>query len=494
MPRLSIVIGLAGTILLGACSSGSKGGAPAVSPLAAITDLKAHTDTRIKAINRVNQAVADGEISQPAAREALKRAAWSRGSWWKVRIAAIEALIAQQDQIDDTRNMLRLMLPTETQGDVTKFICTYAADHGWTDLTQSIVRHWSRPDKGIPDAQRPERAALAKLYPDRSVEETVFVTFVELPAGQGKDADRQERIRMDAWGLLCRIDTAGRTTQLLSGAPNSTDPLIATLQRAARELRCIPDTGDELAWVQRLGEAKNAAYWSSASSAVQKLGEEQVKHLRLRHLAPILWAESVHPEWLSASRADLLAQLGKALSGRSHRYRANESSGAVGRGTGETIDHWGEIMSWGDVLTALIGSEIVLQKELQADLFTEATSDQGDTSTEYGGVIVGSGQAGDAACKAVLFPPRASERYSDKQFVPSLDMVEAGDTALFHYHFHVNVWENGGFAGPSGGDIDSALQLGRACLVFTGIEKGLLNADYYQGNGAVIDLGNIKRP
>jgi hypothetical protein len=40
--------------------------------------------------------------------------------------------------------------------------------------------------------------------------------------------------------------------------------------------------------------------------------------------------------------------------------------------------------------------------------------------------------------------------------------------------------------------LDYANRMGRNCLVFTSISDGVINVDYYQSNGAVIDLGEIK--
>jgi hypothetical protein len=48
---------------------------------------------------------------------------------------------------------------------------------------------------------------------------------------------------------------------------------------------------------------------------------------------------------------------------------------------------------------------------------------------------------------------------------------------------------NAEFAGPGPGDADYAIEQGRACVVFTSIRAGVLDADYYQPGGVVIDLG-----
>jgi hypothetical protein len=71
-------------------------------------------------------------------------------------------------------------------------------------------------------------------------------------------------------------------------------------------------------------------------------------------------------------------------------------------------------------------------------------------------------------------------------------MLRAGDAALFHYHFHAQRPDNRDYAGPSNGDLVYADRFGRACLVFTTVDEGVLNADYYQPGGARLDLGMLR--
>jgi hypothetical protein len=71
-------------------------------------------------------------------------------------------------------------------------------------------------------------------------------------------------------------------------------------------------------------------------------------------------------------------------------------------------------------------------------------------------------------------------------------MLTAGATALAHFHFHVQRDDNADYAGPSEGDVGYAQDQGRACVVFTSVRAGVLNADYYQPGGITIDLGEVR--
>ena len=73
-------------------------------------------------------------------------------------------------------------------------------------------------------------------------------------------------------------------------------------------------------------------------------------------------------------------------------------------------------------------------------------------------------------------------------------MIEQGDRSLAHYHFHAQEPRNSSYAGPSPADLAYAARLGRTCLVFTSVGSDTLNADLYQPDGVVLDLGELRRP
>lgn len=481
-------VAAASGLLLVSCAPKGSGGEAGKeeAPLSDVTDAQAHSDARIKAIRRTNEAVAANEVQAGPARESLKRVAWSRSTYWKVRAAAIEELLEDGANEADTRNMLRLMLPTESQSQIVDLVCEKAAAGRWTEAAPALVRRWSKPDSRVADEKRPERAALAAIYPDVPVEQTVFRVFSgENQAPSAPDSASAERTRDDAWALLRRIDTSGRTRDLLVASSAGADPVIGTLQRAARDFKAVPETAEQLAWVRRLGEPENAGFWARVTDAVAKLSEEQAKGLAIRHGAIVAWAGENRSEWLSMSREQLLREVEGRLKDRPRHWRnAAGTSGSKGEG----LHRWRDSLAWGDALTILVADEAMKGEGVAAELFTHAKADQSDTSTEYGGNIVFDSVRFAAPC----FPPRATQRYDDRRFVPSEDMLKAGDTALFHYHFHATAWNNSDYAGPSQGDIDAAKSLGRASLLFTAIDERTLGVDYYQADGATIDLGVLK--
>jgi len=450
--------------------------------LSVMNDAKAHTESRIKAIRATWDAVSAGEVTNTEAREMLKRVAWSRGTYDKVRIAALQALLEDQPNIADTRNMFRLMLPTETQWEVIEQIANTAGDSDWTEMAPALVRSWSRPVLEPTDDQRPERKALEKLFPGRAPEESVFMVFSG--SIEGSDA-LKERDRLDAYALLRRIDKDGeRTRTLLSAdAPESTDELLIALRAGARDLRAVPDTGEQLDWLRRLRSPANQAFWSEASAALAQLRDDQATGLALRHAAIVRWTAANRPQWMTTTRAALYEEV-KGLLGKTRKHpRIHESVSGDAR---EMLRDWKDELSWGDLLTIRVALDLLSAQAIASSCFHQADKDLLDRSTEHGGLITD--QGGGAA--AVSFLPRASQRAGDTTFVAPNEMIEGGDTALFHYHFHANRHTNSEYAGPSKGDIEAARVLGRASLVMTFVRKDGLNVDYYQGDGVRITVAD----
>lgn len=427
-----------------------------------------------------------GEIERAAWREAMKKIAWSAATYVGVRFAAIDALL--EDDEADTRTMLALILPREPQQPMVDRISMLAMEHKWTELTPALVRRWSVVSAGREGPGRIERRAIEALHPNTPVEEVVFTEFAR-PAP--KDNVLESRRRTDAWAVLCRIDEDGAKTKALlarmTDDPSAqSDDVMSALVLGARDLKSTPRTGEQLEWLLDLSKEDNRAWWANAKGAIASLSPEQSEAFELRHVAPVLWAKERRSAWLSASRDELLSELRSRLSGRKlHMRLAEQGDGAWGRR--ENLETNEKSLVWGDLLLALIATEAITDESVISELSAQVAADRKDTSTEHGGVLAWRNDS----FSALSFPPRPAQRAGDNRFVASPELLAAGRTALLDYHFHARVADEKEYAGPSGGDRDYARILGRSCLVFTSIRKGVLNADYYQPNGAVLDLGEV---
>jgi hypothetical protein len=425
--------------------------------------------------------------------------AWDPAAPIDLRLAALDRLLTDPDPeaLERARREARLMLPRERRWEVVRRIGDVAAARGWTDFTPALIRAWSQPDRQIGDDERPERSALERLHPGRPIAQVVLEQFLKpevIDHVQGLDMER--RVRADAWDLLARIDSDGsvRMSLLESRAVQdpalASDPLVQDLRAGLADLRAIPFTGEELTWLRSLRAESGPAgreWYAQAAVAIARVDPSRQRALHLRHAEPIRWASLHRQAWLDASRDDLLALLRDRLKGRRIRERT-QGYGDASMRIPERLDYWEPALTWADLLTILILDEAARSPAVVAAFRTQIDLDRKDKSTEYGGVLAAVGEGFEAS----LYPPRAGQRTHDNSFAASEDMVRAADRALAHYHFHVQNWRHAEYAGPSPQDLVYAARSGRNQLVLTGLRRGVINVDYYQPNGVIIDLGELE--
>jgi hypothetical protein len=479
-----------------------------VDPLVALASRAELTRTRLDALKE-----AEAQANDPARKAANQRVyrdiAWSNSEPQQLRLAVLSAMVNDTDPkaAADARETLRLMLPRERSLEVVRFICRTSAERGWDDFIPPLIRSYSRTPSSVgwtgvnKETDRPERAAIEILSKGKPVERVVFDVFLkppELAATYGMDW--AQRFRADAWDLLARLDTDGsmRVSMLTEVPEEGADELVKDIRRCVRDLRAMPLTGDELKWLMSLVDPKkpaNAVWWSEAAKAIASVGEEgRTGVLLLRHAEAIRWAAANRPQWLQSSQTELLSELRSRIARRTIHQRTAESGIYRVR---ETLETWEGKLRWGDLISILAIDEAIRQQKVVGALITQAELDRKDTTTEYGGALMlrsaipGSPAKGPDEWVAMLFPPRPGQRQGDEKFVASEDMIGASDLALAHYHLHAQKTKNAEFAGPSPGDLVYAARSGRSCVVVTTIAEGRLDADYYQSDGVVIDLGEL---
>jgi hypothetical protein len=271
------------------------------------------------------------------------------------------------------------------------------------------------------------------------------------------------------------------------------------MRAALVDLRCLPVTGEELRWLLSLhtaGDAAKTRWWMLTSSVVGGLDHSRVGRLQMRHLEPIRWASVHRPQWIAASREQLLSELRSRLEPRA-KYRRAGSTHERWQPLPESLRENEARLSWADLVAVLVLDDAVRDPGVARALFAQAEMDREDRTAEYGGLIKSApdvAPTGTPPWSAVLFPPRPGNRKGDREFVASADMIAQGDHAAAHYHFHAQDRRNSDYAGPSQGDLAYAARMGRTCLVFTSTDSDALDVDLYQPDGVVLDLGVIQLP
>lgn len=501
-------------------------------------------EDRAEAVDRAWAQMLEGTQDRYRVREEFKKDLFLMSTGDRVRLRIVEKLLSDTDPagLADTQNVLRLRLPTERSWGIIELVSRESAERGWVEMTPSLVRSYARKLRDMPDEERPERAALLRLHPGKSIEQVVYDVFVgqatarvgteeaapkatapgakaplTLGATRSGRSILDEKIQSDAWELLGRLDKDGsRRAALLAGDARLTgqegqDPVLADLRAAAKDLRAVPVTGPELDWVKGLrerGNTVNAAWWGAAAEALARLGDAQAAGLEIRHAEVVRWAAANRPEWLGRSKDELRAELASRLKDRRVYFRSAERSD-VTRTPYESLEEWAPSLVWADYLTMLVIDDAVRDPSVRAAIFDQANEDRANKLTEYGGALEAAWPGGDprravesggaeAGFVARLFLPVVPARVmaqdsGDARFVASEQMMASTPRAVAHYHFHVQNTSNEKFAGPSKGDLDYAASQARNCVVFTSIKDGVLDVDYYQRNGARIDLGELRR-
>jgi len=461
-------------------------------PVVDLRNRAADPRLRVSAVDQARDRAGTDPVAIASVTRTLKDIAWTPAEFPQLRLAAITSLINDPNPAvaADAREMGKLMLPREQERPIVVYLAKAAADRGWTDYVPSLIRSYARPLKAVDDATRVEALAVRDLSDGRPVADVVFEVFLDPPRmPETYGMDWAKRFRADAWDLLGRLDAEGtRRIEMLAAAPGGSagDVVVENIRTCLRDLKSVPLTGEELSWLTSLRDGTkpaNVVWWADTSAAVATVADKGPFHMR--HAEAIRWCKANRPQWLTMTKSELASELKSRLSDRTRHDRTVDT--AVKRNR-EDFAHWEGSMKWADILAVLTIDDALANPQVREGLVAQSGLDRKDTTTEYGGLL-GFRSEGDS--RIVLFPPRPGQRQGDEKFIASDDMVAAGDLALAHYHFHAQSQQNGGYAGPSAGDLVYAARYGRSCLVFTSVGEGRLATDYYQPDGVIIDLGSF---
>lgn len=488
---LALVLG--GLIALAGCAGGGQRAGD--DPLLTARRADVPAGERVAAIEDVKRQVSSGQTDRLVARYAMKEMAWALDTPEIVRAAALEAILWDDQEQDDSEELVRQMLPTEPGRGCVAVMATAAAEHGWADATPALVRSLARPVAGVADRERAEYKALQALHPGEDLSAVAVGVFLNPQTDPGPAGLRLDmRVREAAWDLVGRLapDRDARSALLDSaGAGDEQGTKILQDLRTVRDsLGVVPARGEEVRWALQLVEERGgrlAAWWRQTQAAVARLGPEAARGLEMRHLEPVRWAGEHHASWLGAGREQLLAELASRLDGR-QLYPRTKAIEGIANANAERLSRERDRIGWGDALTLLVIDEALADPGVGAELFGIAQIDHDDTATEHGGMLWSDADG----FHVQHFPPRGTPSPDDRRFVAPREMIDYSAAALAHFHFHVADWRNRDYAGPSPGDMDYAANFGRACVVFTGLERGLMDADVYFPDGVVVDLGEVR--
>ncbi len=493
-PAWCVVVGVL-LVMLSGCGSSGGGAIRGDDPLLTARRADVTAGVRVQAITQAKAMVEAGEADRLVLRYAMKEMAWALDTPEMVRAAALEAVLWDEESEEDSLELVQAMLPTEPDRGPVSVMATAIADHGWVDATPALVRSLARPMATVADRERSEFRALRVLYPDRPIEEVAMGIFLEPQTDAGAAGLRLDmRVREAAWDLVGRFtpDGAARTALLYgaSGGDEEGSAILMKLRHVSEVLGVVPERGEEVRWALRLVEEQGdrlGIWWEQTAEAMGLVRSEERSGLALRHVEAVRWAGQHRAAWLGADRASLLGELAGRLKGR-QVYSRSKSIRGLASANRERLAAARDDLAWGDVLVLLVIDESLADAGVRSAVFAAAAADHNDRASEHGGVL----WADSEGFHARHFSPRGTATPNDRRFVAPREMIDYSGAALAHFHFHVADWRNRDYAGPSPGDLDYAARFGRACVVFSGLGRGKLNADVYFPNGAVVDLGEIR--
>ncbi|MBI1369903.1 MAG: hypothetical protein GC162_14770 [Planctomycetes bacterium] len=409
----------------------------------------------------------------------LQKLVWERGYPAEFSNYAVDQLVEINEA--DAKQFLKSAIVLCKDWETLKHIMNIAVERRWVDFVPALVRNYSLRTPVYRDADRPERAAIEALRPGEPIEQVVMEVFAE-----GTDATITQRAA--AWDLLHRLTDDPDKLIAAMRSIKAKDPLVADLQAGATELGVVPDNPETIAWLQVLRSPEHHDFYAAARDVVAALTPEQRHGLELRHLPTLVWFAKTDAAVLKMTRAQLADKLGRFFDAQPHYLKGPTYDGPMDTHP-QRLREWQDQMVWADFVVLEMVTRLMSERPSVEQIFAQADADLADKSTEYGGLI----RLTDADHPyAHLYKPMV--RRHDLIYYPPKELVLDGYTALAHYHFHAQDYQNQIYAGPGIGDMHRIAATQQfSALVFTFINRDTLNVDYYQPHDVVVDMGVVRR-
>lgn len=437
-------------------------------------------DDHIAAINELSKQ----EPMTPETSRLLRRVLNAPGYNLVVRKTAFNSLA-----VHDRKALIETMQTTIGRSESYEFrrwVLETIGERKEKDFTIVVVNSWAAavPAWGSNDLERPEYAAMKQLYggTENDVVDALFAVLME------SSPVTQAALRARTWELLMRIGQRERLAELVaSTAYRPDDVMLRDIRQLSVDLGILPETREELLWLGKLRQSASPAFWAMAGDALKQLNDSERRKFELRGIPVAIAAMKYKPELLKRSTEELYQQVAAQLKTRdAGKYSANFEGYEQGRT--ESLGLQREKLGWIDLAAMMLALDMADRPAVRATLFNIGDRDQQDRSTEYGGIIR---LTDTGEYEVVEVRPRSTG--SDLRYEAPQEAFDLGYTALFHFHFHAQEYDNARYAGPHLGDFGYANATRANCLVFAYVKRNLLDMDYYRHGPVTIDLGTMTR-
>lgn len=348
-----------------------------------------------------------------------------------------------------------------------------AVEKGWRSWGGSLVRSYAGEMLGVDDLDRVERRGLLGLFEGEGIEDIVWGVV----KGEGSVLER-----VAGWEVLCRLGGREVAEGYLKGVGADDGQLLIDLRGGMDDLGVVAMNREEVLWLMYLRMAGQREYYERLRGLVKILDDGQRGGLELRHLGELyLRGEDVCKDTFK----EVAMRMAFLMKGRRH-VLGGRFVEVLGDKHRQLFKNSHEDLVWGDFMSLSRLLWFMEDKAVVADLFAQAEADLRDKKGEHGGIL----RVVDGVAMAAGYQGKAGR---DDRYVSSGGLIRALYLGGFHYHFHAQRYDNGRYAGPGDYDMRFARRIGGGCVLFTFVEEGVLNVDFYTGGGVVIDMGCLVR-
>ncbi len=372
---------------------------------------------------------------------------------------------------------LAFALPRMESWPVLQHACDVTVKLHDFSLLNVLVCSLDRPATTFTPRDRPEAKAITQLS-GRPLDALLLDAL---------SGPQELAVKIAALDLLCQLEDSSHLQKRLRSLPPG-DSFLDDIRWSIELFNFVPMGTNQVSWMRYLRQDRYANTIIHAAHAHQTLLNQPDYHFapRFVHLLANL---DVQPVILAMSRQQLLDDLRNRLAPLTHVNRTPEYEHAADD-VDESLAPNLSKLSRCDLLTIRQLLIFLPNPALRQALQRAGLADRADTSSEHGGLLFL--RPTDDGITATIYPPLFST--SDFQYIPSTKLYTDAADALAMFHFHYQQSHNAEKAGPGEGDLRSAAKNLFTGVVITSIDDHRFDVDYFNPDGAVVDLGVYTAP
>jgi len=393
----------------------------------------------------------------------------------EARMAALDQLFAS----DPPRciQALATALPQMESWPVLEHACTLAVRLADRRLSGPLTLSLARPATSYGRRQRPEALALEHLC-GQPLEDALLQV---LRAATGNAT------RTAALDMLRELQPPGTLAKELLALPES-NPFLDDVRWAIGHFDYIPQGSNEALWLRQLRQPRYDQTVARAAQAHRRLAGQSDYYFAPRFVHILAHCATNEPA-LALTRPQLLADLAATLATLKHISREPTYPHAPDD-VPDTLAANATRLSRCDLLLLRTLLRYLPDPALRQELYRQGLEDMADKTSEHGGLLQLRPDGGGIV--STIYPPLITG--NDLRYVPTMHLYAQAADALAFFHFHFQQSDNQPNAGPGAGDLDSVAHNLYTGVVITAVGPGRFNVDYFNPQGAVVDLGVYATP